>query len=142
MGSGRAQDRTETSIYDRVDADGASEWKVFVRFHFLGAEDRSPIAGDRVFEFLAAGDEVACRTTWGVVVAPPCGSFRVGELGVDRNERVDGELECVIERVEDGEFGVAPEIVRRDGQMGSQRPLRLRAVRRGRSFSGGVKVSR
>jgi hypothetical protein len=49
----------------------------------------------------------------------------------------------VVECIEDREFGIEPEIVRGDARLvGSQRPFRPRAERRGRSFSGGVKVSR
>ena len=70
------------------------------------------------------------------------GSFRIGEFGVDGNERVDGELERVVERIEDGELGIVPEIIWSERRVGSQRPFRPRAVRRGRSLSGGEKVSK
>ena len=76
------------------------------------------------------------------VFSSPQGPVRIGEIGVDGDERVDGELKRVVECGEDGEFGIAPEIVRCGRQVRSHRPFRPRAIRRGRSLSGGVKVSR
>ena len=118
------------------------EGQVLVCVVFSGLENRVSIAVNCAMDFLAAGDEVA-RCMSGIRVhSPPWGHLYVGEFGVDRHERVDGEPERVIKRIEDREFGIASEFVRRHWRVQSQRPLRPRALRRGRSVSGGAKVSR
>ena len=113
---------------------------VYVGFPIL--ENRSPILTDCAMDFLAAVNEVArCMSSFRVA-APPRGYFRIGEFGIDRHERVDGESDRVIKRIEDCEFGIGSEFVRGHLRVRSQRPLRPRALRRGRSVSGGAKVSR
>jgi len=90
-----------------------SEGQVLVYVGFPSLENRSPIAADCAMDFLAAVNEVARCMSGFRVASPPHGYFRVGEFGINRHERVDGDAERVIKRIEDREFGIASEFVRR-----------------------------
>ena len=130
------------SLCDRVGSGFGLEGHVLILVGFPGLENRSPIAANGAMDFLAAVNEVARCMSGFRVDSPRWGYFRVGQFGIDRHERVDGDPKRAIKRIEDREFRIASELVRRHRRVRSQRPLRPRALRRGRSVSGGAKVSR
>jgi len=119
-----------------------SERKIFVRFGFPRPPDRSLKFVDGVSEWFDAGDEMVRGAIDLSVLSTPQGPVRIGEVRVDGDERVDGNLQRVVECGEDCEFGIAREMVWCGRRVGSHRPFRPRAMRRGHSFSGGAKVSR